>query len=115
MNSYHSYTGPDAVHIGNGTGLSIAHTGSTILHTSTKPLKLEHVLHVPTMTKNLISVSKLISDNDVIIEFFSNSCLVKDQATSKVFLHGILNNGLYQLVPHQPSNLVFHTSLPSDL
>ncbi|KAH9769752.1 retrovirus-related pol polyprotein from transposon RE2 [Citrus sinensis] len=36
---------------------------------------------VPQITKNLISISKLTKDNDVVIEFTNNLCFVKDKYT----------------------------------
>ncbi|KAJ1701542.1 hypothetical protein LUZ63_001321 [Rhynchospora breviuscula] len=98
LSSSQSYTGPDAVHIGNGMGLPISHIGTAHLHTSGKTLRLTNVLHVPSITKNLLSVSQLAHDNEVIIEFSSQNCVVKEQGTHKILLHGILNNGLYQIV-----------------
>jgi hypothetical protein len=47
------------VKVGNGTGLAIYHLGSSILHTSGRPLSLHNVLHVPLITKNLKSVAQL--------------------------------------------------------
>lgn len=58
-------------------------------------LSLENVLCVPSMAKNLISVSKLARDNDIFVEFHDNFCLVKAKDTSKVLLKGVLNEGLY--------------------
>jgi hypothetical protein len=57
LSSSQPYNGPEAVHIGNGTGLFIAHKGSTIFPTEFKPLLLNNILHVPAITKNLLSVS----------------------------------------------------------
>ncbi|KAJ3701404.1 hypothetical protein LUZ61_005109 [Rhynchospora tenuis] len=110
LSSSQSYNGPDAVHIGNGSGLSIAHIGFAQIDTGFRPIKLTNVLHVPEITKNLISVSQLALDNDVIIEFSPSHCFVKDQATHKMLLHGILINGLYQLVqsPSQHQVLQVH-------
>ncbi|KAM1595047.1 hypothetical protein ACFX10_001388 [Malus domestica] len=41
------YTGEDKVYIGDGKGLSIHHTGSTLLNTAHASFKLNNVLHVP--------------------------------------------------------------------
>jgi len=49
------------------------------------------------MKKNLISVSQLTRDNNVIAEFYSNSCLIKNKGTRSVLLRGLLKDGLYQL------------------
>ena len=58
---------------------------------------LPNVLHVPTMKKNLISVSQLTRDHDLVTKFNSSSCLIKDKNTGEVLLKGYLKDGLYQL------------------
>jgi hypothetical protein len=97
--SSHSYKGNETVHIGNGTSLSIAHKGTAIIHTPFKSLVLRNVLHVPAITKNLLSISQLILDKNVIVEFSSHSCFIKDQATHRILFHGILHNGHYKITP----------------
>lgn len=42
------------------------------------------MLHVPKISKNFISVSKLTSDNNVVVEFDACGCNVKDKRTGKV-------------------------------
>jgi len=49
------------------------------------------------MKKSLLSVSPLTKDNNVVVEFDSTSCLIKDKASGLVLLRGMLRNGLYQL------------------
>lgn len=49
-----SYTGGEEVQIGNDMGLEIANTGSSLLHSATRPLKLNNVLHVPSIARNLL-------------------------------------------------------------
>jgi gag-polypeptide of LTR copia-type len=61
------YTDNDTVHIGNGADLSILHTGSATLPTKYHALQLSNVLHVSLITKNLLSVSQLTSDNNVFV------------------------------------------------
>ncbi|KAJ4768699.1 hypothetical protein LUZ62_079074 [Rhynchospora pubera] len=117
LSSYQAYNGSEAVHIGNGTGLFIAHKGFSIIQTADRPLKLTNVLHVPHITKNLLSVSQLIKDNNVLVEFTPNSCLIKDQLTHQILLHGILHSGLYKLESSQHNiQFALHTSLlPPDI
>ena len=91
------FFGPDQVYVGNGKGLEIKHIGhsSFISPYSSKILTLHNLLHVPTITKNLLSVSKFCSDNNVFFEFHSSCCFVKDQVSKTVVLEGKLANGLY--------------------
>lgn len=55
-----SYVGNDQIHIGDGTGLDIHNVGTSFFHTnlSSKVFNLNNLLHVPSITKNLMSVSK---------------------------------------------------------
>lgn len=48
--------------------------------------------------KNLISVSKLVMDNPVFIEFTNKFCFAKDKETRLVLLYGVVKEGLYQLM-----------------
>jgi histone deacetylase 1/2 len=60
-------------------------------------LTLNNLLLVPSITKNLISVSRFAQDNKVFFELHPTFCLVKSQATSEVLLHGIVGkDGLYR-------------------
>jgi histone deacetylase 1/2 len=85
--------GKNSLIVGNGEKLEIVATGSSKL----KSLNLHDVLYVPNITKNLLSVSKLAADNNILVEFDENCCFVKDKLTGKAILRGILKDGLYQL------------------
>ena len=67
------YTASDIDLIGDGTGLSIANIGSVTLTSLLTPLFFTNVLLVPTMSKNLISVSALYADNPINVLFFTLS------------------------------------------
>jgi len=103
-----SFSGSDQMYIGNGQGLSINSIGSMSFSSPFSPnttLKLNNLLHVPSITKNLVSVSQFCKDNNVFFEFHSNTCYVKSQGSSKILLRGHLgDDGLYQLdQPSMPS------------
>lgn len=70
LSMYSDYDVGDELLVGNGTGLTIANSGSITLATKSKPLQLNNVLHVPAIRNNLISISKLYQNNLVTIEFF---------------------------------------------
>lgn len=88
LTNYQPHQGNTVVHIGNGHGLTISHTGSSYLESKTKRLILDGVLHVPQMRKMLISISKLTQDNDIIVEFNNTGCVLKDRKTQEVLLEG---------------------------
>lgn len=53
------------------------------------------MLCVPTIVKNLLSVSQLAQDNAIFIEFYGDHCLIKDKVMGRRLLRGELSNGLY--------------------
>jgi len=75
-----TYSGNDTVQLGNGSGMNIQHLGSTSLCSfgSNASFRLHNLLHVPSINKNLISVSKFVRDNNVFFEFYPNLCSVKN-------------------------------------
>lgn len=74
------------IHMGNVIGFQISHVGSNSFVTNSRVLHLKILLLVPSITKNLISVSQFCTDNNVFFEFNSTSCFVEDQITKKVLL-----------------------------
>uniref|UniRef100_A0A803Q8D0 Integrase catalytic domain-containing protein n=1 Tax=Cannabis sativa TaxID=3483 RepID=A0A803Q8D0_CANSA len=89
------YNGTESLAVGNGKKLMISHTGSTFLPYSS--LALKSVLHVPQITENLVSISKLTDDNNVFLEFHKYCCFVKDKQTGVVLLKGKRKHGIYTL------------------
>jgi GAG-pre-integrase domain len=117
LSSYLPYEGFDALHIGNGSGMKISHIGSSLLTFSNHTLLLHDVLYVPHFTKNLLSLSRLLLDNSILIEFASNSCVIKERHTLKSLLHLTLISGLYILPPQLASSplAVFGEKVSADL
>ena len=68
--------------VGNGDKLKIVASGSIEL----KNLNPHDVLYVPEITKNLVSVFKLTPDNNIIVEFNTDCCYVKDKQIWKALL-----------------------------
>ncbi|KAF5482583.1 hypothetical protein F2P56_003141, partial [Juglans regia] len=89
------YHGPDQIHVGDGTGLNVDHIGSSKLPLSNNSFLLNKLLHVPSVTKNLISVSQFTTDNGVFIEFHGDHFCIKDEATRNILLQGKAEAGLY--------------------
>ncbi|KAF7816381.1 Retrovirus-related Pol polyprotein from transposon TNT 1-94 [Senna tora] len=106
-----NYTGGDQLVVGNGKGLYISHIGHSSVISPFNPhttLHLNSLLHVPHITKNLVSVSKFARDNNVFFEFHPSVCLVKSQASKAVLFQGtIKDDGLYAFdnfqLQHLPS------------
>jgi hypothetical protein len=49
--------------------MPIEHIDQTTFHTPDRNLNLVNLLHVPFTKKNIVSVHKLASDNNVFLEF----------------------------------------------
>ncbi|KAL4272355.1 hypothetical protein GQ457_13G014480 [Hibiscus cannabinus] len=91
-----TYYGPGKLTIGNGVSLPISSVGNTVLNSPSRPLHLRNILHVPGITKNLISMSKISRDNDIFLEFHASSCLVREEGSGVVILTGSVVDGLYR-------------------
>ena len=93
------YSGNQLLHVGNGEGVNISHIGYACFHTSCDLfLHLNDILYVPAITKNLISISKILEDNDITIEFVANLYFIKDKKKTVHLAQGIAKEGLYQLL-----------------
>jgi hypothetical protein len=82
------YNGTNQIVTANGTGMNIHNVGHAIIHTPTCDLHLNNVLHVPSASKNLISVHRFSTENNASLEYFPNHFLIKDLDTRKVLLQG---------------------------
>lgn len=83
--------------IGDGTCLPVIASGSTTLKSFVHPLLLNNILCTPKISKNLISSSKFVQDNNCLIELHSNFFVVRDQLTGQQLLQGSVKDGLYCL------------------
>ena len=92
-----AYQGTEQLQIGNGTGLYIQSTGSTLIPSRSVPLKLQNIFHVPAIRKNLFSVYRLTNDNYVYVEFHSDYCIIKEEGTGRPLLRGTVKDRLYLL------------------
>ena len=92
-----SYDGPDQIQVGNGTHLAIKNIGASKLSPSN--FILRNILHVPQITKNLLSVQKFTHDNNVFLEFHPSYFFVKDCKSGRILHCGLSRNGLYHWFP----------------
>ncbi|KAG7565206.1 Integrase catalytic core [Arabidopsis suecica] len=102
LSMHQPYNGGDDVLIGDGSPLTISHTGSTLLPSLSRDLKLNKVLYVPDIHKNLISVYRLCNANQVSVEFFPAHFQVKDLSTGAPLLQGRTKNELYEWPVNAP-------------
>ena len=92
------YLGFGQVFIGNGTSINIQHIGHSILQLidSNSVFKLDNLVLIPTIAKNLISVSQFAKDNNLFFGLYLNFCYVKSQDTKEILLQGFLKDGVCQ-------------------
>ncbi|XP_074266074.1 uncharacterized protein LOC141588536 [Silene latifolia] len=81
LSSYVNKSIKNGILVGNGQSIPIHGTGSTTLPKTNPQLHLNHVLHVPKLVKNLVSVRKFTTDNSVSVEFDPFGFVVKDYMT----------------------------------
>ncbi|KAG8483306.1 hypothetical protein CXB51_022295 [Gossypium anomalum] len=103
LNNVSPYTGTSQISMGNGESVSIDNVGSSTFTAGSRLLHLKHVLHVPAVCKNLMSVRQFARDNAVFFEFHPFLCFVKDIQTGKILLEGHMHDGLYRFDFSQPT------------
>lgn len=94
--------GSNKVYVGSAQTLTIKAIGLVYFHYMYAPHKfllLSYVLHVPTITRNLLSISKFSMDNNVIFEFLTEKCCVKSRILRKLSLMAILMTMVYTSFP----------------
>ncbi|KAH9736625.1 retrovirus-related pol polyprotein from transposon RE1 [Citrus sinensis] len=93
-----AYFGNDKLHVGNGMGLAIESIGSAVIQTLfTSYLYLNNILLVPAITKNLLSISKLLADNNAFIEFYDYACLSRPRVQGSYCSRGLLEEDFIKL------------------
>ena len=94
------FKGSDQVIIVNGQGLPIKSISSSSFlspFNSNVTLNLHNLLHVPNISKTLLSVSQFAKGNFVFFEFHPNVCLVKSHGSDEILLKANLSSdGLYK-------------------
>ena len=53
---------------------------------------------MPSLTKNIITISKLLENNHITIEFAANMCFIKDKKKETHLAQGIARGRLHQLL-----------------
>jgi hypothetical protein len=97
LTDFAPYLGNDYLHVGDSKDLDIFHIRHITLHSSKRMFTLSNVLHMPHITKLLLSVQKFCRDNHVYFEFHASMFYVKDLVTKEVLLFCQSHDGLYIL------------------
>ncbi|XP_021715960.1 uncharacterized protein LOC110683860 [Chenopodium quinoa] len=122
-NNYYMDTGATAhmtdIVVGSGDLIPIIGHGSTNLPSPYPPFTLNNVLHAPKLIKNLISVRKFTTDNQVSIAFDPYGFSVLDLQTGATLMRCDSTGDLYPIFPsNQANSKVNHSNfiaLSSDL
>lgn len=94
--SLHSpYDNTYEIIIDDGSRLAITHTGSTLLPTSTHSLYLSNIFCVLSMHTNIIFISKLCHDYNVLVIFSPSPFSGKDSKMWPTLLTGQSKDGVY--------------------
>lgn len=88
------YDGPDGVAVDDGNKLNITHTRN-LEFLNLLYLRFSHTLLVHVMSENLVSISQLFQQNNVVVEFIASNFQVKVCRTGILLLQGPRINGLY--------------------
>ncbi|XP_016737942.1 uncharacterized protein [Gossypium hirsutum] len=96
--------------MGNGVSAKITSVGNAVTPTTQKLLHLSNVLCVPSIRKNLLSVSKFATNNNVFFEFHPSYCVIKDIQTREILLLGQVRDGLYHFSVSSSSLIPFVNS-----
>ncbi|KAL5855854.1 hypothetical protein ACOSQ4_005656 [Xanthoceras sorbifolium] len=63
------YQGSERIYMGNGKGLPISSIGHNTFTHNSHVFQLRNILHIPQIKKNLLSVSKFVRENYVLLSF----------------------------------------------
>jgi hypothetical protein len=88
LNLKQPYQGNDSVTVGNGGGLQIANTGSSLISTPISLFYLHKVLHCPKASANLLSIQQFCRDNHCYFILTSTHFTIKDMQTRRSFCKG---------------------------
>ncbi|KAK1430107.1 hypothetical protein QVD17_12618 [Tagetes erecta] len=95
FSSYFNNGSKSNIIVGNGHKIPIVGIGTQKLPPPLPPLTLSHVLHAPHLIKNLLSVRRLTTDNNISIEFDPFGFDVKDLKTRKPIVRCDSTGDLY--------------------
>ncbi|TXG67661.1 hypothetical protein EZV62_008936 [Acer yangbiense] len=104
LSSIQRYDGNDMIYVGDGNGSPISHIDDAHVTTHEGMFKLNDVLIVPELKKNLLFVGKFTSDNSCTFEFTSSDFVVKDR-NQRIIARGHKKGQLYAL------DDIFHEAL----
>lgn len=106
------YNETEELVIGDGWCLQISHIGSVIIQTPHTPFILKNVLYVPSLSRNIITTSRICIDKNFLIEFNSFVFVIKDLASKTPLFKGTTTKGMYELCPSLTPQVFAMHSIP---
>jgi len=94
----------ESVTIGNGSSLQVLNTGSTIFNSGQSTFHLNKILHCPQAATNLISINQFCLDNNCYFILTATDFIMKENLTSRILLHSVVENSLYPLAGYKTSH-----------
>ena len=79
--------------------MDITAIGHSQLVTPSASYKLNTVLHVPALQKNLLSIRQFCRENNCVVEFSDTGFCLKDRKTHKMLFLPVSNGPLYPISP----------------
>ncbi|KAK8328008.1 hypothetical protein V6Z12_A11G221900 [Gossypium hirsutum] len=92
---FHTYTpchNKSRIRIADGSYSPVAGIGEVQM---TENFSLDKVLHVPNLSCNLLSISKLTKDEKVLAEFSAIGCVIQEQKSGRMIGTAKVDDGLY--------------------
>lgn len=96
--------GTHNINLPTGEGVILSQKGQVHL---TPTLTLNDVLCVPSFKHNLLSVQRLLRENNCVSQFFPTYCVVYDKLTKQIHATGVARNGLYYINSASPVNTTY--------
>lgn len=87
------YNGFEKIIVGNESLLDVTY----VLNTTRSSLRLQEVLVVPKIAKNMLSISKIPKDNSCTLEFEETDFVVKDKKIRELLAKEYTRSALYAL------------------
>ncbi|XP_071694443.1 uncharacterized protein [Rutidosis leptorrhynchoides] len=109
LESYYPLMQRKNIIVGNGHGIPIHGFGHSKLSNPSRPLYLQNILHSPNLIKNLISVRRLSTDNNISLEFDPFGFTVKDFPQGTTVLRCNSTSDLYPII----NTMLQHLTKPS--
>ena len=95
MTSSEPYIGTNQLHVGDGKGLVISHIAHSKIYAPKRTFTLSNILHIPHITKPLLSVQNFCLESNVFFEFHPFVFYVKDLISKGMLFFCRSRDGFY--------------------